>query len=151
MVPTASVDFVAYFARYDATAMLGTWPSGVAGRVMVRVSSWAPQRMSQPLGRAGWATVANHVEPAADVMAAASCAASRAGGTSSPSSVVASRRKMAWKWTRPRAWNSATLAYDSCTFPAPAALAARASWRRMAMVVRRHSSGAWAFQTTAAL
>ena len=28
---------------------------------------------------------------------------------------------MAWKWTRPRAWNSATLAYDSCTFPAPAA------------------------------
>ena len=53
MVPTASVDFVAYFARYDATAMLGTWPSGVAGRVMVRVSSWAPQRMSQPLGPGG--------------------------------------------------------------------------------------------------
>src|ERR1700722_2990147 len=151
MVPTASVDFVAYFARYDATAMLGTWPSAVAGSAMVRVSSWAPHRMSHPWGRAGWATVANHVEAAAVVMASASCAASRAGGIRSPSWVVASRRKMAWKWTRPRAWNSATLAYDSCTFPAPAILAALASWRRMAMVVRRHSSGAWAFQTTAPL
>ena len=57
---------------------------------------------------------------------------------------------MAWKWTRPRAWNSATLAYESCTFPAPAAFAALASWRRIAMVVRRHSSGACAFHTTAA-
>ena len=89
--------------------MLAAWPPA-AGSWMVRVSSWAPQRMSQPPGRAGWATVANQVEAVAAWMASSSCPVPRAGGMSWPSLVVASRRKMAWKWTRPRAWNSATLA-----------------------------------------
>ena len=61
-----------------------------------------------------------------------------------------SRRKMAWKWIRPRRWNSATLANDTRT-RAPWGLASLSTWRRMAMTVRRHSSPQWAFQTTEAL
>ena len=70
-MPTASVDLVAYLARYEATAMLASWPPA-AGSWMVRVSSWAPHRISQPPGRAGWATVANHVEAAAAWIASSS-------------------------------------------------------------------------------
>src|SRR5262249_30676742 len=54
-----------------------------------------------------------------------------------------------WKWTWPRRWNSATLAYDTLTRVSDG-LPILSRWRRGAMTVRRHSSGAWAFQTTAA-
>ena len=57
---------------------------------------------------------------------------------------------MAWKWISPRRWNSATFAYDSLT-RTPCVLAILASWRRTVMTVRRHSSEACAFHTTAAL
>src|SRR5215469_18554576 len=110
--------------------------------------------MSHPLGLAGWATVANHVVAAAELMTLAMTSAVIAGGggmvRSGWTGSVPSRRKMAWKWIRPRRWNSATLANESRT-RAPCGLASLSRRRRMPMTVRRHNSGAWAFHTTEAL
>jgi hypothetical protein len=58
---------------------------------------------------------------------------------------------MAWKWTTPRRWYSATLAKEtrSC---AARALFVSPAWRaiigRKVMVKRRHSSGAQALNRT---
>ena len=80
----------------------------------MRGSTWAPQVMSQPLGLAGWATVANQAEEATWRMRSASTSAVMAGCGGMVRSGWAgswpSSRKMAWKWIRPRRWNSATLA-----------------------------------------
>jgi hypothetical protein len=62
-----------------------------------------------------------------------------------------SRRMMAWKWTTPRRWYSATLAKETRTWAANALLvspARRARARRKVMVNRRHSSGAQALNKT---
>ena len=62
-----------------------------------------------------------------------------------------SSRMMAWKWTTPRRWYSATLAKEtrSC---AARALFVSPAWRAMTlrrvMVNRRHSSGAQALNRT---
>ena len=62
-----------------------------------------------------------------------------------------SRRMMAWKWTTPRRWYSATLAKETRTWAASALLVSPA-WRarvlRRVMVKRRHSSGAQALNRT---
>jgi hypothetical protein len=47
--PVTSVPLVEYLARYAATARSVTSPV----RVMMRMSSWSPQVMSQPSGWAG--------------------------------------------------------------------------------------------------
>jgi len=59
---------------------------------------------------------------------------------------------MAWKWTTPRRWYSATLAKEMRTWAASALLVSpawRARDRRKVMVNRRHSSGAVALNKTA--
>jgi len=63
-----------------------------------------------------------------------------------------SSRMMAWKWTTPRLWYSATLAKEIRTWAANALLespARRASVLRSVMVKRRHSSGAQALNKIA--
>jgi hypothetical protein len=62
-----------------------------------------------------------------------------------------SSRMMAWKWTTPRRWYSATLAYETRTWAASALLVSpvwRARVRRSMMAKRRHSSGAQALNRT---
>jgi hypothetical protein len=58
---------------------------------------------------------------------------------------------MAWKWTTPRRWYSATLAKGTRTWAANTLLVSPA-WRaralRRVMVKRRHSSGAQALKRT---
>ena len=120
-----------------------------SGMWTVRVSSWAPQRMSHPCGRAGWGTVANQVDAAAAVMAAASCSASRAGEASWPRLVGGVQAEDGVEVDQAAGLELGHLGVGELDFPGPGGLAARASWRRMAMVVRRHSSGACAFHTTA--
>ena len=45
-----------------------------------------------------------------------------------PQSVAASRRMMAWKWTAPRFWYSATLANDTRTSRRSSPSVSPASW-----------------------
>src|SRR5215469_4814991 len=146
--PTGSVDLVAYLARYEATATSVTSPSSVS--LTTRGSTWAPHVMSQPFGLTEWATVANHTAAAAAWMRSATTSAVKMGGggmtRSGWTGSWPSRRKMAWKWTWPRRWNSAALAYDSRGTGTSWVLASLARRRRMAMVVRRHNSDAWTFQ-----
>jgi hypothetical protein len=62
-----------------------------------------------------------------------------------------SSRMMAWKWTTPRRWYSATLANETRIWAASALLVSpawRASVLRRVMVKRRHSSGAQALNRT---
>jgi hypothetical protein len=74
----------------------------------------------------------------------------QAGG-SEPGPVEPSRRMIAWKWTTPQRWYSATLAKETRSYAARALLVSPA-WRarvlRRVMVKRRHSSGAQALNTT---
>ena len=74
------------------------------------------------------------------------------GARPNPSGVRGpSRRIRAWKWTKPRRWYSATLAY--CTVTTSCRRVAgmpslRATARHRVMVNRRHSSGAHHCHTT---
>jgi hypothetical protein len=45
-----------------------------------------------------------------------------------PQAVAASKRKMAWKWTAPRRWYSATLANDTRTSARSSASGSPTSW-----------------------
>src|SRR2546421_11361329 len=70
----------------------------------------------------------------------------QAGGAV-PGPVGPSRRMIAWKWTTPRRWYSATLAKETRSCAARALFVSpawRAIIRRKVMVKRRHSSGAQA-------
>jgi hypothetical protein len=63
-----------------------------------------------------------------------------------------SSRMIAWKWTPPRRWYSATLAKETRIWTASALLVSpvwRARARRRVMVNRRQSSGAQALNRTA--
>jgi len=74
----------------------------------------------------------------------------QAGGVA-PGPLEPSRRMMAWKWTTPRRWYSATLAKETLSWAARALLVSPA-WRaralRRLMVKRRHNSGAQALNST---
>src|SRR6185312_10833511 len=103
MCLVASVDLLAYFARYPATALSVSSPVNLTGRI----SSWGPQVIGQPSGLWGCGGVVNFVEATAWVrMWSTSLAVMDAGGASTVSALVgsiASSRIRAWKWISPRA------------------------------------------------
>jgi len=74
------------------------------------------------------------------------------GGGTAVGPAGPSSRMIAWKWTMPRRWYSATLAKETLTWAANAVLVSpiwRARARRKVIVKRRHSSGAQALNSTA--
>src|SRR5215471_14186151 len=76
-MPAGSVLFVAYLARYEATATSVISPSLVS--LTTRGSTWAPHVMSHPPGLAGWLTVANQAVDATWRISPASTSAVIAG------------------------------------------------------------------------
>ncbi len=99
--------------------------------------------------RPGWSTrtCRRRVVMAAVSRSVVAQAGGSVAGPSGPS-----RRMMAWKWTTPRRWYSATLAKEIRTCWRGAlwvSPAWRARARRRAMVKRRQSSGAQALNRTA--
>src|SRR5215469_16506492 len=117
------------------------------GRVSI---SWP--HASVRAGRPGTAGVVRWTLRAAWSIAAVSRAAVDHVGGAVVGPAGPSRRMMAWKWTTPRRWYSATLAKERRTWAVSALLVSpawRARDRRKVIVNRRHSSGAQALNSTA--
>src|SRR2546421_7787519 len=117
---------------------------------MGRVSCSRPQH-SVRAGIPGASGVSRWVASAAWAIAAVSTSMVAQAGGAEPGPVRPSRRMMAWKWTTPRRWYSATLAKETRSCAARALFvipARRARVRRKVMVKRRQSSGAQALNKT---
>jgi hypothetical protein len=104
-VPVHSAALVAYLATYAATLVSVTSPLVVTGRM----SSWRPHVRAR-VGSPGAAGVVTLTARAAWSMAVVSSAMVTQAGGASAGPAGPSSRMMAWKWTTPRRWYSATLA-----------------------------------------